>query len=175
MRPGASGGSFDVLTPRAIINPAPAAQHANTADELTNPIWNESGSTITAGSGLARVLINRDSPIASNEYFQGTRPKPPVSLECTSPARRVPSRSTDMSRTGLSVRTYYNEASQEWGLVNSNATVVLKATSQNDIEIENNIHADAFKYHELSSGMFRYPENLFFSRLLTSASDQHFS
>ena len=57
--------------------------------------------------------------------------------------------------------TYYNEASQEWGLVNSNATVVLKATSQNDIEIENNIHADAFKYHEPELRYVSVSGNLF--------------
>ena len=37
VRPGASGGSFDILSPRSPINPAPAAQHAASADTISAP------------------------------------------------------------------------------------------------------------------------------------------
>ena len=69
VRPGASGGAFDTLSPRSSINPAPVAQHAATADQLTNPLWNQSGSVYSAGDGLNRFFINRESSITGSEFF----------------------------------------------------------------------------------------------------------
>ncbi len=69
VRDGASTGTYSMLPARIQIGSTPKAHHALTADELTNPQWNEAPGILWYGSGTDRVLINRSTAIAANEVF----------------------------------------------------------------------------------------------------------
>jgi hypothetical protein len=152
VRPGASGGSFDILTPRTTVNPAPAAHHATnatfatTADALTNPIWNESGSVITAGDGLNRVFINRENFITSAEYF-GVHADTTgfVGMYVSGPTGSFPFYGYSVNG-GISAYSYFNESDNSLNFVGSGLVTSLRITSGNNVEVANDIQAESFQY-----------------------------
>ena len=167
VRPGASGGNFDILTPRTTVNPAPAAHHATnatfatTADALTNPIWNESGSVISAGDGLNRVFINRDDFITSAEYF-GVHADTTgfVGMYVSGPTGSFPFYGYSVNGN-VSAYTYFNESDSSLNFVGSGLVTSMRITSANNVEIANDIQAESYQYetpklsyHSISGEIF---------------------
>ncbi len=78
VRPGANVGAYTDLTPRTPMSKAPQAQiadealfadHAITAETLINPQWTDAPGILWYGDGNDRVLVNRSSTIAFDEYL----------------------------------------------------------------------------------------------------------
>ncbi|MEZ6212589.1 MAG: hypothetical protein R3B46_15315 [Phycisphaerales bacterium] len=167
VRPGASGGSFDILSPRTTINPAPAAHHATnatfatTADALTNPIWNESGSVITAGNGLSRVFINRDTSISGSEFF-GVHANTTgfVGMYISGPAGSFPFYGYSVDGD-INAYSYFNASDNSLNFVGSGLITALRITSNSDVEVARDIQAESFQfetpkvsYHSISGEIF---------------------
>lgn len=152
VRPGASGGLFDVLSPRTAINPAPAAHHATnathatTADALANPIWNESGTVITAGNGFSRVLINRDTTISSSEFF-GVHANTTgfVGMYMSGPANSFPFYGYSVDGN-ISAYSYFNGSDNSLNFVGSGLITALRITSDSNVEVAKDIQAESFQY-----------------------------
>lgn len=152
VRPGASGGLFDILTPRTPINPAPAAHHATnathatTADALSNPIWNQSGSTISAGTGANRVFINRSAPITAAEYF-GVHADVAgfVGMYMSGPANSVPFYGYSVNGA-ISAYTFFNSDDSSWNVVGAGLVTSLRVTSDNNVEVANDIQAESYQF-----------------------------
>ncbi|MHA7812080.1 MAG: hypothetical protein ACX94C_01620 [Phycisphaerales bacterium] len=166
VRPGDSGGLFTFLDPRTPINPAPKAQHATTADGLTNPIWNRSGSVFTAGSGLSRVLINRDDPITSSEYF-GVHAQATgfVGMYISGPTDSFPFYGYSVN-DAISAYTYFDSNNDSWNVVGAGGVTSLRVTSGNDVEVSNDITAESFQfetpklnYYSISGNSFHCASN----------------
>lgn len=123
VRPGDSGGLFTFLDPRTPINPAPAAQHATTADALASPIWTQSGSVVSTAPSASRVFINRDAPLTSADYFGVSSDVAGfVGMYIAGPKRSVPF--YGYSANGdVSAYTYYNDISERWGLWMNSRTI----------------------------------------------------
>ena len=160
IRPGDSGAIHDILSPRTPINPAPAAQHATTADALTNPIWNESGSVISAGDGLSRVLINRDTPITPSEYF-GVHAETTgfVGMYISGPAGSFPFYGYSVDGE-ISAYSFFNGNDNSWSLVMPGGTA-LRVNSSNIAEFAQPPVASAYEfsspktsYHSISGEIF---------------------
>lgn len=147
VRPGDSGGLFTFLDPRTPINPAPKAQHATTADALTNPIWNQSGSVINAGDGLKRVFINRDDFITSAEYF-GVHADTTgfVGMYVSGPAGSIPFYGYSVDGE-VSAYSYFNAAENSLNFVGSSLITALRITSDTNVEVANEISADSYQYN----------------------------
>ncbi len=165
VRPGASGGSFDILTPRTTVNPAPAAQHAATADALTNPIWNQSGSVVSTGFGSTSVLLNRSSTITNNEYF-GVHANDTgfVGMFVSGPANSLPyyAYSTDGE---ISAYTY-TDIENSWILNIEDSLVALRVDADGNAFIAGDANADNFNfsapktnYHSISGEIFSSASN----------------
>lgn len=69
VRPGASGGFFDILAPRSPINPAPAAQHAATSDTINAPAVISS----TADQDTLAIALADPSPSDDSSALRVTR------------------------------------------------------------------------------------------------------
>lgn len=166
VRPGDSGGLFTFLDPRTPINPAPKAQHATTADALTNPIWNQSGSLFTAGNGLNRVLINRDEVITSSEYF-GIHAEAAgfVGMYMSGPAGSLPFYGYSVNNN-ISAYTFFDSNNESWNVVGAGGVTSLRVTSGNDVEVSNDITAESFQfetpklnYYSISGNSFHAASN----------------
>jgi len=163
VRPGDSGGLFTFLDPRTPINPAPKAQHATTADELTNPIWNRSGSVFTAGSGLSRVLINRDELITSSEYF-GVHAEATgfVGMYISGPTDSFPFYGYSVNNA-ISAYTYFDSNNDSWNVVGAGGVTSLRVTSGNDVEVSNDITAESFQFETPKLNYYSISGNSFHS------------
>lgn len=147
VRPGDSGGLFTFLDPRTPINPAPKAQHATTADALTNPIWNQSGSVINAGDGLNRVFINRDDFITSAEYF-GVHADTTgfVGMYVSGPSGSIPFYGYSVDGE-VSAYSYFDAFENSLNFVGSSLFTALRITSDTNVEVTNEISADSYQYN----------------------------
>ncbi|MCA9275762.1 MAG: hypothetical protein KDA29_07035 [Phycisphaerales bacterium] len=146
VRPGDSVSSYNILTPRAPINPAPAAQHAFTATTLTNPIWYQESNTVGAGNGITRFLLNRDSPIHDSEYF-GVHSDTPgfVGMYVSGNANSYPFYGYSVGGA-TSAYTYFNPNDNSWNLVGSKLAIGLTLNENNNVVVANDIQAESFQY-----------------------------
>ncbi len=146
LRDGDSTGSYTTLTPRTAINPAPVAQHATTATALTNPIWNQSGSVITAGTGLNRVFINRDTSISGSEYF-GVHAEATgfVGMYISGPTGSFPFYGYSVNGN-ISAYSYFNSSDDSLNFVGAGLVTAMRITSDNNVEVARDIQAESFQY-----------------------------
>jgi hypothetical protein len=169
VRDGASAGSYTTLSPRTAINPAPSAQHASTADTLTNPIWNQSGSIISGGTGLDRLLLNRTNLITPSEYFGiHANVNSFVGMYVSGPAGAFPF--YGYANDGeISAYTYFDPNDTAWKLVNSNLFEVLSARSDNNIHVNNDlvvnkdVVAESFEFEQPKLHYHSIPGDIFTS------------
>ncbi len=166
VRPGDSGGLFIFLDPRTPINPTPKAQHATTADALTNPIWNQSGSIINAGNGLNRVFINRENFITGSEYF-GVHAETSgfVGMYVSGPSGSFPFYGYSVDGE-ISAYSYFNGSDNSLNFVGASQFTSLRITAESNVEVTNDIQAESFQfetpklnYYSVSGNSFHCASN----------------
>ncbi len=70
VRPGDSIGLYTALLPRELITTVPKASFAKVAETSLDSFWQDAGTDeIMFGTGIQRVLINREDPIQPDEFF----------------------------------------------------------------------------------------------------------
>ncbi len=146
VRPGDSGGLFTFLDPRTPINPTPKAQHATTADALTNPIWNQSGSVITAGDGLNRFFLNRNDFITDAEYF-GVHADTTgfVGMYVSGPTNSFPFYGYSVNGD-VSAFSYFNGNDDSLNFVGALGVNGFRLTAENNLEVANDVQAESYRY-----------------------------
>lgn len=164
VRPGDSGAVHDVITPRTPVNPAPFAQHAFTADTLTNPLWEQTPDLdYAAGSGTDRFLINRQYRINPTEYF-GVHANTPgfVGMYVSGPANSSPFYGYSVNDV-TSAYTYFNSNDDSWNVVGAGLITSLRVTSDNNVEVARDIQAENYNYETPKTRYLSISGNTFFA------------
>ena len=164
VRPGNSGAVHDIIAPRTRINPAPFAQHAFTADRLTNPLWEQTPDLdYAAGFGTDRFLINRQYRITPTEYF-GVHANTTgfVGMFLSGPAGSFPYYGYSVDGA-TSAYTYFNSNDDSWNVVGAGAITSLRVTSDNNVEVARDIQAENYNYEAPKTRSLSVSGNTFFA------------